>query len=150
MSSRLKVFIGVLGTLAILLLAVAAFFYYLITKSYPVTAGTIDVPGIHADVKIYRDAYGVPNIYASSEYDAYYAVGYVQAQDRLWQMELLRRAGEGRLSEVLGEPTLKVDRMFHTLGLWGLVQQIAPTLDDKSTRCTSGVCRWCNTVHYHT
>lgn len=132
MSSRLRILIGVLGTLAVLTLAAFIFLYYLITKSYPETSGTVDVSGIHADVRIYRDEYGVPNIYANSEYDAYYAVGYVHAQDRLWQMELLRRAGEGRLSEVLGEPALKVDKMFHTLGLWPLMQQLSTTLDDKT------------------
>ena len=132
MHDRVKVLLGVTGTFAVLILTLVLFFYYLITKSYPVTSGSVEVSAIHSEVKIYRDDYGVPHIYASTEYDAYYAVGYVQAQDRLWQMELIRRAGEGRLSEILGEPALKIDKMFRTLGLWRQAQRTAPTIDAKT------------------
>jgi penicillin G amidase len=132
MTIRPNVLLGVFGSVAILLVALVIFFYYLITRSYPATSGTVDVPGIQSDVKVFRDEYGVPHIFASSEYDAYYAVGYVHAQDRLWQMELIRRAGEGRLAEILGEPALKVDRMFRTLGIWRQAQKTLPTLDDKT------------------
>jgi penicillin amidase len=129
MHFRLKVILGVAGSLLVLALSLTVFFYYLITKSYPVTSGAEKVAGIHSEVQIYRDDYGVPHIYAGSEYDTYYAVGYVHAQDRLWQMELIRRAGEGRLSEILGEPALKVDKMFRTLGLWHQAQRTIPTVD---------------------
>jgi penicillin amidase len=129
MSTRLKVLIGLIGTLSVLVLALIFFLYYLITKSYPVSSGTVNVAGMRSEVRIYRDAYGVPHIFASTEQDAYYAVGYVHAQDRLWQMELFRRAGQGRLAEVLGEPALKVDRMFRTLGLWQHAQKTLPMID---------------------
>lgn len=132
MHDRLKVFLGVAGTLIVLTLCLVLFFYYQITKSYPATSGSVEASGIHSDVRIYRDDFGVPHIYAGTEYDAYYAVGYVQAQDRLWQMELMRRAGEGRLSEILGEPALKIDKMFRTLGLWRQAQRSAPTIDEKT------------------
>jgi len=58
----------------------------------------------------------------------YFAVGYLHAQDRLWQMELMRRAGEGRLAEVLGEPALKIDRMFRTLGSGAMPGKHFPSL----------------------
>jgi penicillin G amidase len=132
MPARLKVILGIAGTLAVLVIAAFAFFYYLITKSYPVTSGTLDVSGIHAQVSIYRDDYGVPHIVAGSDYDAYFAIGYVHAQDRLWQMELIRRAGQGRLAEVLGEPALKIDKMFRTLGLWRQAEKTAPTIDEAT------------------
>ena len=132
MPLRAKILIGSLLTLAVLGVALVIFFYYLITKSYPTTSGTVDVAGVQGSVKIYRDEYGVPHIMAESEYDAYFAVGYVHAQDRLWQMELMRRAGEGRLAEVLGEPALKIDRMFRTLGIWQQALKIAPTIDEKT------------------
>jgi len=132
MSLRLKVVIGSLATLAFLALALLVFFYYLITKSFPTTSGSLDIPGLQADVKIYRDEYGVPNIYAGSDHDAYFAVGYVHAQDRLWQMELFRRAGQGRLAEVLGEPALKIDKMFRTLGIWKQAQRMSQTIDEKT------------------
>jgi penicillin amidase len=88
--------------------------------------------GIQADVHVYRDAYGVPHVYAQSENDAWYTVGYLHAQDRLWQLELIRRAGNGRLAEVLGEPALKVDRMFRTLGFPELARDLSEKLDDQS------------------
>ncbi|MEK6757113.1 MAG: penicillin acylase family protein [Bacteroidota bacterium] len=132
MPLRAKILIGSLITLAFFSVALVIFFYYLITKSFPTTSGSVDVPGLRASVKIFRDEYGVPHIIAESEEDAYFAVGYVHAQDRLWQMELMRRAGQGRLAEVLGEPALKIDRMFRTLGIWRQALKIAPTIDEKT------------------
>ena len=132
MPARLKVILGIAGTLAVLVIAAFTFFHYLITKSYPVTNGTLDVPGIHAQVSVFRDDYGVPHVVAGSDYDAYFAIGYVHAQDRLWQMELIRRAGQGRLAEVLGEPALKIDKMFRTLGLWRQAEKTAPTIDEAT------------------
>ena len=132
MPSRLKVLLGVLGTLAVLCLALLFFFYHLITKSFPETSGSVTVPNIDADVSIYRDDYGVPHIFGNSDRDVYFAVGYVHAQDRLWQMELMRRAGQGRLAEVLGEPALKIDRMFRTLGLWRHAQKTLPTVEART------------------
>jgi penicillin amidase len=132
MPSRLKVFLGVLGTLVLLGLALLVFFYYLITKSFPETTGSMVVSGISADVKVYRDEYGVPHVFGTSDRDVYFAVGYLHAQDRLWQMELMRRAGEGRLAEILGEPALNIDRMFRTLGLWRHAQKTLPVIDEKT------------------
>src|SRR5690606_23896019 len=63
------------------------------------------------------DEWGVPHIYAQHEEDAYYAFGYVHAQDRLFQMEMLRRAASGRLAEVLGPDLVDVDKFFRTLGI---------------------------------
>lgn len=131
MASRLKVFLGVLGTLALLCLALLFFFYYLITKSFPQTSGSLTVSGISSDVQVYRDEYGVPHVFGDSDNDVYFAVGYLHAQDRLWQMELMRRAGQGRLAEVLGEPALKIDRMFRTLGLWRHAQKTLAVVDEK-------------------
>ena len=129
MRLRAKIIVGTLITLAVLVVALGVFFFYLITRSFPTTSGTIDVPGLQSDVKIYRDEYGVPHILADSERDAYFAVGYVHAQDRLWQIELFRRAGEGRLAEVLGEPALNVDRMFRTLGMRQQASKLADAAD---------------------
>jgi penicillin amidase len=82
----------------------------------PQTAGTITVQGIAAPIEILRDTDGVPHISAKTEVDAVFALGYVHAQDRLWQMEFQRRIGNGRLSEVLGQATLKTDTFLRTLG----------------------------------
>jgi penicillin G amidase len=77
--------------------------------------GEVPVPGIAAPVEVIRDRWGVPHIYASSAEDLFFAQGYVAAQDRLWQMEMWRRAAEGRLSEVLGPQAFERDRLARLL-----------------------------------
>lgn len=72
---------------------------------------------LQGEVNVYYDAYGIPHIYANSEEDAFRSLGYVHAQDRLWQMELLRRVAKGRLSEVFGEDLVSVDKFFIALGI---------------------------------
>ncbi len=72
---------------------------------------------LSGDVEVYFDSYGIPHIYGKNEVDAYRALGYVHAQDRLWQMELLRRVATGRLSEVFGGDLLKTDQLFLSLGI---------------------------------
>ena len=125
-----KTLIGIGFTFVIVLCVGTIIGYFLVTRSFPKVSGTISVKGLVQEVNIYRDEFGVPHIVAQSEYDAFFAVGFTQAQDRLWQMELTRRVGMGRLSEVLGEPTLHIDKMFHTLGLWRHVQKLSHSLDD--------------------
>lgn len=87
----------------------------------PQIDGTIDVPGLTADVEVIRDQWGVPHIYAGDLDDLFFAQGFIQAQDRLWQMDMYRRAGEGRLAEILGPDAVRHDRMarlFKYRGPW--------------------------------
>ena len=77
----------------------------------PQIEGTVAVRGLQAEVEVIRDAWGVPHIYADNLDDLFFAQGFVQAQDRLWQMDMYRRAGEGRLSEILGAEALRHDRV---------------------------------------
>ncbi len=93
--------------------------WYLISRSLPEYEGEITVEGLAAPVTITRDAHAVPHIEASSRADAFFALGLVQAQDRLWQMELSRRAAQGRLSAILGPRTVEVDRLAKTLDIYG-------------------------------
>jgi penicillin amidase len=72
--------------------------------------------GLKSEVEVFYDDYGIPHIYANSAEDAYMAFGYVHAQDRLFQMELMRRAGLGRLSEIFGAEFTEADVFFRTLG----------------------------------
>lgn len=83
----------------------------------PDYSGTKALNGLTSEVKVHYDTYGIPHIYAENEEDAIRALGYVHAQDRLWQMELLRRVAKGRLSEVFGEDLLKTDKFFLSLGI---------------------------------
>lgn len=97
--------------------------WYLVTRSLPDYDGEVTVAGLDAPVQILRDANAVPHIRATTDHDAWFALGLVQAQDRLWQMELSRRAAQGRLSALLGERTVSVDRLVKTLDLYGLASR---------------------------
>src|SRR5688500_12022188 len=77
--------------------------------------GRLNVAGLRRDVRVLRDGWGVPHIYAESLDDLFFAQGYVAAQDRLWQMEMWRRTAEGRLAEVLGAGAVARDRRARLL-----------------------------------
>src|SRR5690606_20822245 len=81
--------------------------------------GTLTLPGLRAPVEVIRDTWGVPHIYAANTDDLFFAQGYVQAQDRLWQMELWRRYNGGRLAEILGEQAVEHDRLLRLLQYQG-------------------------------
>ncbi len=103
----------------ILVLLAAAFFimYGFLSRSLPKTDGEIRIGSISQEVMVNRDGSGVPHLLAANERDLFIAQGYVQAQDRLFQMDLSRRQASGRLSEVIGEATVENDKYFRTLGL---------------------------------
>ena len=91
--------------------------WWWIHRSVPPLDGRIPLAGLRDAVEVRFDRFAVPHVFARSDRDAWRAVGYLQARDRLWQMELYRRAASGRLSELLGEATLAIDQRFLTLGL---------------------------------
>ncbi len=100
-----------------IVLAIALFGAWVWLQSFsPKLKGQVDVKVLSASVNVYFDDFGIPHIYAESAEDAYKAFGYVHAQDRLFQMELMRRAGKGRLAEVLGPDLISADRFFRTMG----------------------------------
>ena len=101
----------------ILLLISAVGILVYLTSQKPQYSGTVQLKGLHKKVSVIFDFYGVPHIYASNEEDAYFALGYVHAQDRLFQMEMIRRIATGRLSELFGAEFLNIDRFFKTLCL---------------------------------
>lgn len=105
-----------LGILALVVLLVLSVVIYLQTTK-PTLSGELALTGLKEPVEVMYDEHGVPHIYAQNAGDAYFALGYVHAQDRLFQMEMLRRAASGRLAEVLGPDLTKVDRLFRTLGI---------------------------------
>ncbi len=121
MFSKKRLFIGITGTLIVVLIAGFLFVRHLITRSFPEYEATITCQEVSEPVSIYRDEYGVPRIEAANEDDAFFAAGFVHAQDRLWQMELSRRVAEGRLAELLGEDAIEIDKLFRTLGLKDII-----------------------------
>ena len=108
--------------LAVLVALVLGGAWLAIETARPRTEGTVALAGIDAPVSIVRDRYGIPRIGASTERDAYFGLGYVHAQDRFFQMEFMRRMGAGRLSEIVGEATLPIDRWMRVLGLYRLAE----------------------------
>ncbi len=127
------VFRFVLLLLVLAALAAAAGYVYL-RRSLPNTAGETAVSGLAAPVEILRDRYGIPHIFAQSEQDAHFGLGFAHAQDRLWQMEMNRRVASGRLAEVLGESALETDRFLRTLGVRRAAQANLPRLDEETRR----------------
>ena len=102
-------------TVTLLSLGVGGGYLYL-RRSLPPSGGRLTIEGLAAPVEVIRDRWGVAHVYAQHEADLFAAQGYVQAQDRLWQMELYRRAARGTLSEVIGPQALSSDRLARTLG----------------------------------
>ena len=100
-------------------------------NSFPMVDGEIQLPGLDGEVKIYRDAYGVPQIYATTHHDLFFAQGYIHAQDRFWQMDFWRHQGAGRLAELLGKPLLETDRFLRTLGWERIAEQELELLGDE-------------------
>jgi len=107
----------ILYSVIVLLLLVFVFSVIFVQNSKPVYNGSLSLQGLDEEVSVFFDAYGIPHIFAENEKDAYVALGYVHAQDRLWQMEVMRRIAAGRLSEIFGEDLLKTDKMFRGMGL---------------------------------
>jgi penicillin amidase len=115
-STGRRILLGLI--LILLLVASAAAYAYLMARSaLPKLDGRLQVKGLSGAVKVTRDSHGVPAIEAATLEDLFLAQGYVTAQDRLWQMDVMRRFGAGELSEILGEGTLEIDREHRILGL---------------------------------
>lgn len=108
---RLLIFLVILIAAAVLTIGIYLF------NSRPEYRGEVKIKGLKEAVDVHFDGYGIPHIDAKSEEDAWFALGYVHAQDRLFQMEILRRIGAGRLAEILGSDLTRVDVFFRTLGI---------------------------------
>lgn len=112
MLTRFMVFI------ALPLLILLWYLYSHLIQSLPPTQGQFEIAGIDAPIHIKRDALGIVNIEAKTDSDAFFALGYAHAQDRLWQLEVQKRTTQGRLSEMFGRQSVNMDIWFRTLGLY--------------------------------
>jgi penicillin amidase len=101
--------------LLVFLIGLGGYFY--LNHLKPSYEGSLSLDGLAKETTVYFDDYGIPHIEAESQEDAMTALGYIHAQDRLWQMELLRRIAPGRLSEIFGKDMLPNDRFFASLGI---------------------------------
>ena len=116
-STRLRILLWLLTVLVLVAAIVVAYAYFVARAALPQLDGSLPVNGLSASAKVTRDSHGVPAIEAATPADLFLAQGYVTAQDRLWQMDVMRRFAAGELSEILGEDTLKIDREQRILGL---------------------------------
>src|SRR5215469_7559979 len=117
-TSRLtRILLWIVLPVLLLLLIASATFYWLAHSALPQLDGTLSVPGLSAPVTVTRDARGIPTIEAANLDDLFFAQGYVTAQDRLWQMDGMRRFAAGELSEILGPDFIKRDREQRILGM---------------------------------
>ncbi len=116
-SAGVRILLWLSLILVVLATGVVAFAYFVVRSALPQLDGRLQVKGLAAAVKVTRDGHGVPAIEAATLEDLFFAQGFVTAQDRLWQMDIMRRFAAGELSEILGEDTLKIDREQRILGL---------------------------------
>jgi len=134
--------LGLLISLSLIGLATYVTFY----RSVPQYDGTIQLNGISSNVTIKWDEYQVPHIFSDNEADLYFALGYIHAQERLWQMTVSQMTSEGRSAEFLGESMLEVDKHIRTIGIPSISKRIAEQLpSDEKVRLSSyasGVNAW--------
>ena len=111
--------------ISLLALMVIAGGYGFLRTKLPQRSGEIKLSGLKSKVDVVFDKWGIPHIEAANEEDAYHALVYLNAQDRIFQLELMVRVAHGRLSEMLGEETLGIDRYFRTLGIQRFAKKYA-------------------------
>lgn len=125
-AARKRIALGILTGLVAMILLVALFAWVYLRTSLPETSGRIALAGLTAPVTVIRDDNGIPHIIAENEADAAFALGFVHAQDRLWQLEMRRRVASGRLSEFAGPSTVATDRYLRTLSLYDRARKSWP------------------------
>ena len=127
----------------IIIIAVISFCYFLVIQSLPDYNKTIKFSDLSSTTEIVRDTANVPHLFGTSDHDTLFALGYVHAQDRLWQMTMLRRTAQGRLSELFGEETLAIDMVVRRLGLYPAshrsLSSLRPDTLDKLEAYSQGV-----------
>ncbi|WP_022704852.1 penicillin acylase family protein [Pseudorhodobacter ferrugineus] len=118
--------------------------YLFLSRSLPDYSADYQIDGISAETEIVRNNANVPHIFGASDADIYFALGFAHAQDRLWQMTMLRRTAQGRLSEVFGERTLKIDELLRRYDLYTLAGQSVAAQDAETQTALEAYSRGVN------
>jgi penicillin amidase len=137
----LRLLLWIAGVVVVI---VATAIWWYVYRPLPQLDGSVSLPGLMSEVSVERDNWGVPHIRAGSVEDLAEAQGYVMAQDRLWQMDLLRRAARGQLSEVLGPATLEIDKDFRILNFSRAVERDFGMMDPEARRMMEAYARGVN------
>ncbi|HET7258124.1 MAG TPA: penicillin acylase family protein, partial [Candidatus Acidoferrum sp.] len=131
-------------TFTIILIVACVAAWRFIFRPLPQLDGSLSLPGLQKEVTVERDNWGVPHIRAASLADAVEAQGYVMAQDRLWQLDLMRRVSRGRLSEIVGPLAIKSDRQFRTFGFSRAAERDYAAMDQDSRALMEAYARGVN------
>ena len=131
MKTTKRIFFGLLILVALALVAGIVYVQFLKKAAVPDYNKDLVLSGLGAEVEILRDEHGIPHVYAQTDTDLYRAVGFAMAQDRLWQMDLLRRVTQGRLSEILGKDQLETDLMMRALRIQEKSEKVLKYSDPK-------------------
>lgn len=134
MRTWLKVTIGIILSLIIIFIVGGYIFYNSLTESLPNYEGELKAPSLKSEVKIYFDSLAVPYIFAENNEDVAFTLGYLHASERMFSMDIIRRAGEGRLSEIFGVETLPFDKMFRTVGLSRTAKMIKEKMNPEGLK----------------
>ena len=129
-----KIVVGVSLGVSVVLVALAVFVFVGVRNSFPDVSGEVRLDGISGPIDIVRDANGIPQVYADTPEDLFFGQGYVQAQDRFWEMDFRRHVTAGRLSELVGESALETDKFVRTLGWRRVAEQEVDLVDDDTRR----------------
>lgn len=139
-----KILAGFIILLAVLAIAGFLFVRHIANKALPDYSKPVELSGLIEQVHVYRDADAVPHIYASNEHDLYMVTGYLMAQDRLWQMDLLRRVTMGRLSEIFGEDMLGADHLLRALRIPVKSKLVLESTDENVIQCLEAFAKGVN------
>lgn len=144
MNKWLKTLIGIVSTIVIVSSGIFIYSHMVLKNNLPDYEGKENVVGPEANVEVFRDKYAVPYIYSNSRYDAAFAVGYVHAQERMFQMDLMRRAGQGKLSEIFGMKTIGFDKLFRTLQISNVAEIAMQSVEDDTKKMLEAYSRGIN------
>ena len=125
--------------------------YYFVSRSLPDYNENFSLKNLHQPVEIIRSNNGVPHIFGVQDDDVFFALGFAHAQDRLWQMTIARRTAQGRLSEIFGSSTFKIDELMRRLDLYGLAKLSLHAQDDTTKAAldayAAGVNAWLDEIN---
>ena len=142
--ARMRLLKVVLIVTALVLAIAAGGAAWIARRALPLVNGTVRVAGLSGRAEVVRDKWGVPHIFADSDDDAYFALGYATAQDRLFQLEINRRLAQGRLSEVFGPATVKTDRLFRTMSFAGIGRRMMAEARPEASAAAEAYARGVN------
>ena len=130
-----RIILIVIALLVVSILVLKIYLGSIMDKSLPDYNNDITLKNINEEVEIYRDQYGVPHIFAKNEEDLYRATGYIMAQDRMWQMDLLRRVTQGRLAEIFPDEMMDVDILFRSMKIEEKSKMIMDSTGNDILKC---------------